>query len=281
MGELRDRAKGRLTPASVDRDAAIHRALAAQSEALLAIAHDTSQWAKHMGQANEILGVGDATLNAGGVWSASYRAPYASVLILNGTSHDMKVASGPPGNEPGDGPAAFTVRAGSAVCAPLVGNGLSVYGHAGDALTYAVSAKPWPPFASAIVPGSGGGGGGAVTVDGGTLDVLTSITDPVTVQGTVFTEVATATATPANVAASLTSVTLAASNASRRGLTVFNETVTGTLRLVTDGAPASATHYTVALVPGAYWEMPAPPTAAAVTGIWTVADGAARVTEVA
>lgn len=88
--------------------------------------------------------------------------------------------------------------------------------------------------------------------------------------------------TPANVAGATSSQTLAASNTSRRGLTVYNDT-TGTNALyVLMGSPAATTSFTVKLGPGGYWEMPTFNMAiytGAVTGIWDSAAGNARVTE--
>lgn len=88
--------------------------------------------------------------------------------------------------------------------------------------------------------------------------------------------------TPANVAGATSSQTLAASNTSRRGLTVYNDT-TGTNALyVLMGSPAATTSFTVKLGPGGYWEMPTFDMAiytGAVTGIWDSAAGSARVTE--
>jgi hypothetical protein len=71
---------------------------------------------------------------------------------------------------------------------------------------------------------------------------------------------------------------LQASNASRKGLMIFNDS-TQILR-VKFGATASATSYTVQIAPGWYWEMPVRPTyTGIVDGIWASANGNAYVTE--
>jgi hypothetical protein len=85
------------------------------------------------------------------------------------------------------------------------------------------------------------------------------------------------TATLANVAGSASSVTLQASNAARIGLILSNDS-TATL-YVKYGATASATSFTYRLAPGAYWEMPQPIYTGIVDGIWSAANGFARMTE--
>lgn len=94
---------------------------------------------------------------------------------------------------------------------------------------------------------------------------------------TVDHEVQASTAALTNVAASLTSVTLLASNTARLGATIANDTTSGTL-YVKFGTAASTSSYTVKLVSGAYYELPFD-YVGRIDGIWSVADGAARVTE--
>lgn len=84
--------------------------------------------------------------------------------------------------------------------------------------------------------------------------------------------------TLANVASSVTNVTLKASNAARRGLVVVNDSASATLYLKF-GATASATSFTYSLAPGANWTMPTPVYTGIVDGIWSAAVGSARVTE--
>lgn len=88
---------------------------------------------------------------------------------------------------------------------------------------------------------------------------------------------AAGTATLANVASSATNVTLRSAAATRLGLMIYNDS-TATL-YVKFGATASATSYTVQMGPGAYWEMPHPVYTGIVDGIWSAANGNARVTE--
>lgn len=100
----------------------------------------------------------------------------------------------------------------------------------------------------------------------------------VTAGGALLTdEVSPATATLANVGGSVASVTLQASNTARLGWMVYNDSTAS--MYLKFGSAASATSFTVFLGPGAYYELPEPIYTGIVTGIWTVATGNARVTE--
>jgi hypothetical protein len=83
--------------------------------------------------------------------------------------------------------------------------------------------------------------------------------------------------TVTQVASSASNVTLKASNGSRKGLLIFNDS-TAILR-VKFGATASATSYTVQIAAGGYYEMPQPVYTGIVDGIWAAANGNAYVTE--
>jgi len=84
------------------------------------------------------------------------------------------------------------------------------------------------------------------------------------------------TANKTNVAASITSVTLLAANISRLGASIYNDSPAELL--VSMGATASATSFSVDMLPGAYFEVPANYTGV-ISGIWAAATGNARVTE--
>ena len=86
------------------------------------------------------------------------------------------------------------------------------------------------------------------------------------------------TATLANVGASVTSVTLQASNALRLGLYIVNDSTSNLY--VKFGSAASVTSFTVPMGPGAYYELPVPVYSGIVTGIWIAAVGSARLTEI-
>jgi hypothetical protein len=86
------------------------------------------------------------------------------------------------------------------------------------------------------------------------------------------------TGTQSSVASSASSVTLLAANAARKQATFFNDS-TATLYLLLGTGPASATAYTVQLLPQAYFEIPWPVYTGQVTGIWSAANGNCRVTE--
>lgn len=88
------------------------------------------------------------------------------------------------------------------------------------------------------------------------------------------------TGTPSSVASSASSVTILASNASRKRWSVFNES-TAILYLDTTGGTASATSYTTQVAAGGYFEGPLPVNTGLITGIWASANGNARVVEFA
>lgn len=103
--------------------------------------------------------------------------------------------------------------------------------------------------------------------------------NPVTVNGTIIANVqASATATVTSVAASATNVTLLASNAARKGMTLYNDS-TSVLYLKL-GLTASTTSYTVQVGPNGFYELPTEPIfTGEIDGIWLVANGNARITE--
>lgn len=86
-----------------------------------------------------------------------------------------------------------------------------------------------------------------------------------------------ATPTSANVAASITNVTLLASSATRMGAAFYNDSSSAMyLKL---GATSSTTSFTVKLVAGAYYEIPGPHVySGIVDGIWDTATGTCRIT---
>ncbi len=85
------------------------------------------------------------------------------------------------------------------------------------------------------------------------------------------------TGTQSNVVAATTSVAVLASNTSRLGATVFNDS-TATLYLLLATGTASTTLYSVQLASNAYYEVPFTYTNA-LNGIWSAVNGNARVTE--
>lgn len=93
-------------------------------------------------------------------------------------------------------------------------------------------------------------------------------------------EIRPATPAQSSVANSASSVSLLASNANRLGATIFNDDTanTGATLKVKLGATASATSFTVALAPQAYYEVPFGYTGA-IDGIASAATGNARITE--
>jgi hypothetical protein len=87
----------------------------------------------------------------------------------------------------------------------------------------------------------------------------------------------TGTATLTSVASSASTGVLLAAKAARRGAVIVNES-TAVLYLAY-AATASLTAYTYAVPAGSTFEMPRPAYTGAISGIWSAANGSARVTE--
>ncbi len=94
------------------------------------------------------------------------------------------------------------------------------------------------------------------------------------------TQASAATSTLTNVASSASTGTILASNSARKGAMIVNDS-TASLYLKF-GATASVTSYTVLIPPSGYYEFPANPCiySGIVDGIWSAANGNARVTEI-
>jgi hypothetical protein len=84
--------------------------------------------------------------------------------------------------------------------------------------------------------------------------------------------------TQASVTSVASSTTILAANQNRLMARVINDS-TSVLYLNETGATASTTAYTVKLAAGQTYETPHPTHTSAITGIWSAANGAARVTE--
>jgi hypothetical protein len=79
------------------------------------------------------------------------------------------------------------------------------------------------------------------------------------------------------VASSISNQTFLVANADRRGALIFNESTA--VCYVKFGATASATSYTIAIAPSAYYEVPAW-YSGQIDAVWASANGAAQVTEI-
>jgi hypothetical protein len=99
----------------------------------------------------------------------------------------------------------------------------------------------------------------------------------VTLDGEMVRPILPSTATVSQVASSASSVTLKASNASRMGLIIFNDSTAALY--VKFGETASTTDFTVKILAGGYFELPFPCYTGKVDGIWAAANGYAYVTE--
>lgn len=86
-------------------------------------------------------------------------------------------------------------------------------------------------------------------------------------------------ATVSSVASSASNVTLVTSNTTvRRGLIIFNDS--SAILYVKLGANATTSSYTMQIAPGSSWTLPHPCYGGIVDGIWTSANGSARITEI-
>ncbi len=119
---------------------------------------------------------------------------------------------------------------------------------------------------------------GSVAVTGPLTDAqLRATAVPVSLTSTTI--AGSATATLSNVSSSATNVTVLASNANRKMMMVTNDS-TASLYLKF-GTTASTTSYTVLIPPQGYYEMPNPGLyTGIIDGIWSAANGSARVTEI-
>jgi hypothetical protein len=109
----------------------------------------------------------------------------------------------------------------------------------------------------------------APSINSGTVDATTQRTVPG----------GAATGTKSNVGSSGSSVTILASNTSRKGAMVYNDS-TQILYLDLSGGTASNSSYSVQVGSQGFFELPGPTIYnGAITGIWASANGNARVTE--
>lgn len=185
----------------------------------------------------------------------------------------------------------------------------AVAAQAGTTVTDGTNSVVYAPLAG------GGGGGGTQYTDGATppanpiggaliydnagawVDVGTDHGLPITVnnanpngQATTAnsspvtwasnqTPLTSSTATKANVAGSVSSVTILAANNNRKQALIYNDS-TALLYLDLTGGTASSSSYSVQVPAQGYFELPPQPIyTGLITGIWSVATGNARVTE--
>lgn len=120
----------------------------------------------------------------------------------------------------------------------------------------------------------------------GTLEVYTTAASvigtlvPVTQSGTWTVQMPTsATSTITSVVAAASDTSLLASNTNRKGMYIFNDS-TAILYLEFGSGVASTSNYTVQVPANGFFEMPtAPVYTGAIRGIWSAANGNARITE--
>lgn len=118
--------------------------------------------------------------------------------------------------------------------------------------------------------------GGSITVDGAvTANIGT--TNGLALDATLVTVAKSQTSTLTNVAASATSVQLLAANATRTGVTIFNDSTVNIF--VKEGSTASTTSFSYRIKPFGTLELPMPITTVRIDAIWNSAVGTARITE--
>ena len=116
--------------------------------------------------------------------------------------------------------------------------------------------------------------------DGGTSLIGGDATNGLDVDPTRLPYTSAGTGAKTNVSASASSVTVLASNTSRKGFAVHNDSA-ATLYLDLTGGTASSTSFAVLVGPGSFYEQVGVTQVytGLITGIWTSATGNARVTE--
>lgn len=115
-----------------------------------------------------------------------------------------------------------------------------------------------------VVASGGGGGVSHVMVDNFPATQPVSIAQP-------------SASSVTRVTSSATVVTLLTSNSARKGGYFYNDSTANVY--VKLGAGASSTSKTLLMLPGSYFELPAPVYTGTVTGTWATANGAMDVTE--
>lgn len=120
---------------------------------------------------------------------------------------------------------------------------------------------------------------GVATVTGSVgVSGVATVTGSVALSATANVKYAAApSAAVTSVAASVTNVTVLASNANRRGASVYNDS--SSKLYLKFGATASTTSFTVLLFPNSYFEVHSSYTGI-IDGLWLAANGSARVTEI-
>lgn len=128
-------------------------------------------------------------------------------------------------------------------------------------------------------------GSGSITVDGtvgvsGTVPVSGPLTDTQLRASAVPTyRLPPSVSAITSFVAAITSAVALASNANRRGFSIYNDSVSSTL-YIAYAATASTSDFTLKIAPGGYFEGPDPCYTGVISGIWSGTVGSAKVTEV-
>lgn len=147
----------------------------------------------------------------------------------------------------------------------------------GSAVTQPISAASLPLPALASTSTKQSDGSQKTQLVDGSGNVIASTSNALNVACANCQIGAAATATLTNVASSATNVTCLASNASRLGVNLYNDSTQ--VVYLKFGTTASATSYTLQMSAGAYWSMSGLIYTGRIDCIWASANGNARVTE--
>jgi hypothetical protein len=188
-----------------------------------------------------VIGVQTVVLDSVGCATVSYRLPYQSLFVDSASAQLLTVANSPlQTGAPNAGPGVAFVRPGGNAVINFRAYQWSVYGGLpGDKVTVTAFAHPHAAHASSSTT-------------------------------------AAQAATTTSIAATAASEVLFNAEPQANGRMVFNDS-TATLYLAF-GPTASETAYTTQVAPGGLYEFPIPMYAGVVSGIWSAANGSARLT---
>lgn len=228
-----------------DRDVA--EVLERMERAAAAIEHQASSVAELAAglKVNGVLYSGTVALRADGSAIVEARVNFAAATVRPSAADVVIATQGQGATAPTVGPGVFAIPADVQRTVAIAGNVLVLYGTPGAVVSVTLWLRAQAPQAAETHP---------ATVD--------------------------CPAGPQRIAGAVATTILAAANPARRGLLIYNENPGATILNLALAPTASATVYTVQIVGGSFFELPAPRIyRGIVSGIWTAATGAALVTE--
>lgn len=194
---------------------------------------------------NDVLTSELLTLDATGQASREFRVSCGSAAVANHSGHPIVLhGGGPQGAAPGAGRGVHQIPAGVERVVNVAHHVLTLYGEPGALVSLEVFTRPQPPTS-----------GPAQSVDTSDTATLTSV------------------------AASAVAVQLLPANPARRGAMFDNDSVNTLYLGLCPVASLSVALYTVQINAGGYYELPRPIYTGVISGLWTAAAGAVRITE--